>query len=806
MHSELGSQIALDYENALRLVSEVLFTRSSGFILEFVQNAEDAGIGLESAGALAISLNRERIRIVHNGRPFSQEDVEAICGIRSSKKPEKGTLGYLGIGFKSVFKVTNCPQIHSGGFQFKFDKTHWPARTALWRVLPVWVDRAPEPVDPGMTTFIVPLRDPSYYDMLRRELQNLGTQLYLFLRWLKSISIYDEVGNVDSKLLNLGVEDGITTLRRDGSTERFKFFRKVVRVPEDVQRDELTQEYRANVTEREIAVAFALDRDGNLEPTAAGAMFGGVYSFVPLGEAGSGAKFPIQGDFLVQPGRDALNCEARWNEWLVEEVAELCEEAVAHFSKHPVWMYQFLPVFAAKATDGESAQRLFGPKLLEPLASFLRSERTIPTASGGWARPRELIRLDETQQAIDRLRSLGVLNDDELPGAFGGEPGLQLVHPVVRDGGDDGINIRRASRTDLLRNEEFLSGKAQAPNAAEWFRALYLWLHENPVFSEYRVRRAPVKRPQGYHDYAIVLTADCTLLPGGQVHLLDVEASEPTISQLAAQMVSARHILHPDILGRATSDIERQALRGFVTGLMGVQLLDAAKVCQEALLPRINITATEPAPEDVVSWTRTCARLLGSNVPDSTEIWALTKEGDVRPARECLLGTEYKPEENWEANRQYVPGIRFVSSSYLDSGDSDECILWRWFFRKCGVREAPANGVEEFAVRFAEEKLRRSFADVTRVEKFNLGYDLSACASDGTEFQVEVKGITEEKDVELTANETAAADEHKASYLLCVVAGIPENPVIYKVTDPARKGKKDKVTIAPSVWKAFRWD
>jgi hypothetical protein len=32
------------------------------------------------------------------------------------KRPELGTIGYLGIGFKSVFKITDSPHIFSGRF------------------------------------------------------------------------------------------------------------------------------------------------------------------------------------------------------------------------------------------------------------------------------------------------------------------------------------------------------------------------------------------------------------------------------------------------------------------------------------------------------------------------------------------------------------------------------------------------------------------------------------------------------------------------------------------------------------------
>jgi hypothetical protein len=99
LESSRGSCIWTDYVNALRLVSQVIITRSSGFVLEFCQNAEDAGQGLPGKGEVSISVNRQRLKFVHNGRPFDESNLGAICGIRSSRKPVRDTLGYLGIGF-----------------------------------------------------------------------------------------------------------------------------------------------------------------------------------------------------------------------------------------------------------------------------------------------------------------------------------------------------------------------------------------------------------------------------------------------------------------------------------------------------------------------------------------------------------------------------------------------------------------------------------------------------------------------------------------------------------------------------------
>lgn len=44
--------------------------------------------------------------------------------------------GQKGIGFKSVFKVTDCPEIHSNDFHIQFDKASGP----MGYILPHWVE------------------------------------------------------------------------------------------------------------------------------------------------------------------------------------------------------------------------------------------------------------------------------------------------------------------------------------------------------------------------------------------------------------------------------------------------------------------------------------------------------------------------------------------------------------------------------------------------------------------------------------------------------------------------------------------
>ena len=122
-----------------------------------------------------------------------------------------------------------------------------------------------------------------------------------------------------------------------------------------------------------------------------------------------------------------------------------------------------------------------------------------------------------------------------------------------------------------------------------------------------------------------------------------------------------------------------------------------------------------------------------------------------------------------------------------------------------GVKRDPDNGVEVFAVHFAEEQLRPRYASLHRIEEHNFGYDLEVRTDVGESFQIEVKGRQKEEDIELTPNETEAAHKNQNTYYLCVVASIPEHPTMYMVRNPDRAGNREKLTVPAAVWREERW-
>jgi len=331
-----------DSIHMLNTVSESIFSRSAHFILELLQNVEDARSN-SGSGEIEFSISPARIKVTHNGVPFTDTNVDAICGVRSNKKPEQGTLGYLGIGFKSVFKISDCPQIHSSGFHFKFDKNacNNPSNEP-WQIMPMWIANVPEPLDPALTTFILPFRNFEAYNQTLQELKKLDVHIFLFLKWLRKLRIVDEVSGERVLIENLGENNRVASLKKEdrkgSKTHRFVIFRRVSQVPPEVAKDNSLEFYkRQAVKEREVVLAFGVDDADNLQPIEDASALGSVSSFLPLVEERTGAKFLIQSDFLVQPGREAIQYELSWNHWLIGEATERAKEAIEEFKKHPKW-------------------------------------------------------------------------------------------------------------------------------------------------------------------------------------------------------------------------------------------------------------------------------------------------------------------------------------------------------------------------------------------------------------------------------------------------------------------------------------
>ncbi|MCH2379391.1 MAG: hypothetical protein MK236_08220 [Pedosphaera sp.] len=100
---------AVSQANAEELLAKRVYTDPGHFLIELLQNAEDSG-----AKTWKLIFDADRIVIWHNGTDFDARDVVGVCSIGQTTK-RKDQIGFFGVGFKSVYEVTNRPQIFSDG-------------------------------------------------------------------------------------------------------------------------------------------------------------------------------------------------------------------------------------------------------------------------------------------------------------------------------------------------------------------------------------------------------------------------------------------------------------------------------------------------------------------------------------------------------------------------------------------------------------------------------------------------------------------------------------------------------------------
>nr|PIM02290.1 hypothetical protein TGCOUG_304720 [Toxoplasma gondii COUG] len=178
---------------ALDRLSRGLYTADSHLQMELLQNADDnnyselqtqsklkANGDLDAPSAPGRSLTRlepwlhfeitpQGLAAFNNENGFTEKDVRALCDVaRSTKEKREGArkaemsaeagaeddgekenvrkIGRFGLGFKSVFSISDRPHLFSQGFAFKFEASD---PTGLGFVLPHWLE-------PPEATFYLP--------------------------------------------------------------------------------------------------------------------------------------------------------------------------------------------------------------------------------------------------------------------------------------------------------------------------------------------------------------------------------------------------------------------------------------------------------------------------------------------------------------------------------------------------------------------------------------------------------------------------------------------------------------------------
>ena len=124
---------------------QVVFPLPWVYLAELVQNAIDA----KATRIRFIPGPDGSLLFEHNGKPFTPEDVRALC-TRGVSTKSTNTIGFMGVGFKSVFKAYETVVISSGEWTFRLcvpSDEIFQVRQWLGAVLPIWASDAERPTE-----------------------------------------------------------------------------------------------------------------------------------------------------------------------------------------------------------------------------------------------------------------------------------------------------------------------------------------------------------------------------------------------------------------------------------------------------------------------------------------------------------------------------------------------------------------------------------------------------------------------------------------------------------------------------------
>jgi hypothetical protein len=393
-----------EYGNVGRWGRDVLVNRydsSAHFVFELLQNAEDAlkrRSGWNGSREVRFELTPTNLRIVHCGNPFTLEDVKGVCGVGETTK-DLTDIGRFGIGFKSVYAITDRPEVHSGEEDFAIENFVFPMAAPP-------TSRAAD-----QTEFVLPLRtgDADLFPLVSDSLSKLGARTLLFLRQIEEIA-WSVNGGASGLYLKERTEDAGVGSRRVTLVGERKGEPVVEETWLVFSREARTE---AGTLAGFIEIAFLLKADEETEEWVVQRVDASpLCAFFPT-VVTTHLGFLVQGPYRTTPSRDNVPPRDPWNVKLIQETAALLLDALGALKSRnllDVAALQCLPIERAKYPEDS----MFAP-LFDAARSALASEPLLPRADGGWtaAKNARLARTQELRELFDSKQLATLLDAPE---------------------------------------------------------------------------------------------------------------------------------------------------------------------------------------------------------------------------------------------------------------------------------------------------------------------------------------------------------------------------------------------------------
>lgn len=454
IHAEKEREKSEDRDNLLKLTSKKLYGEKIHYVLEMIQNAED-----EESTTITFVFKKSGVVVINNGRPFSEDDVRGICSVKTGSKRKK--IGFFGIGFKSVFSVTDRPQIISGKFNFNIERYIYPTVNGY---LPKVLKKYYHP-DEG-AIFILPSCKgmPTSNELVDNFYKSFDSKILLFLRHLEKVEFRDEINHVNWKIEKKLCENSEVVLV-DGRYEveaketQWLIFHHDIRIPDM----SIIPEGKEGITETRLTLAFPTDDATRSDVAKRGVL----YCYLPT-KRRTDLHFLVQADFLPTIGRENIAEDSLWNEWLLSELGAMAGKKIGELKDNATLnshLYEYIPL------EEEIQDTLF-QDLYNEIARRLKGTNIAKTVKG-WVKPSKCaIPLHSDLRSLFREADLKTLEQERV---YFIDPDLSVGNQYPR--AEEVLFELGARRIETRQVIDFLKlGTSLISRSPEWYLNLYSYL------------------------------------------------------------------------------------------------------------------------------------------------------------------------------------------------------------------------------------------------------------------------------------------------------------------------------------------
>ncbi len=677
-------EAAINSANSLNSLSRDIYTDSTRFIYELLQNADDASC---KSGSLAFQIDfiEDYLVVSHHGKPFDQDDVEAICSIGDGcKASDSEQTGFKGIGFKSVFAYSDCVIVKSGDFCFKFDKE---AATDVWA--PEWGNQLewqqirksknksakvnlPWQIIPINT--IVPNCIPSRIlasstvitiikckkiNELKDSIKELfsSAQLILFLR-SKNVSIninFDEPFHIEKR-----TDSESTTISRGGKviSEWLMHTTTSFSVPQYVkeQMEEDEEHYPEKLREATMAsISFAISiKDGKIEKLENGTK--NIYAFLPTEVSLYDFPFIVNSNFITDAGRQNLHQDYIWNQWLFEEMPKHYMAWIAQIAEDGKYGLDFLKVLRKKSGADDKLGNCYNQSMTDSLAQV-----SILPNSGKLLKVTEAI-LDKTTISSYINPQFVIAHLDKDQGKYTADSLLSKEYlPYRSQLATLGVTTFDEEKLkELISSEQFINEQ----DATENIKLI------NYLSSVYDLQEHKEETLMWLQNTPFVLTEREKMLRPGQVCFPNINNGDSKDIETICNSVY-----------QSLSESDLRWLREVgVSDMSDTSIIDTGKLFEDGYITENN--AIEIGREIFKLHKEAKLNdhhydLLRYNMS------VISQKGSLKKSCDMYLSDKYKPELPIE---KYVDIDMFLSEKYIC--DTDSLSEWKAFLEKIGLSQS----------------------------------------------------------------------------------------------------------------------